>query len=230
MIDPRHPGEILRYRRRQRMVHALLASSFLLLLLTGLLLLWGPASGLAAGGNSRWIHRVAAVGFMAVPLAYVIADRTGAKELLIDSFRYDRDDVRWLRQMWCYARGHCKDMPPQGRLNAGQKLHHATVILVSATVVASGFALWFWKEPLGASGTAWAAIVHDASMLVLTLLLVGHLYFTFVYKALSSMTTGYVPETEARLEHPKWVEELEHAGAASPGSSEHTGSPAPPSE
>lgn len=227
MIDPRHPGEILRYRRRQRMVHALLASSFLLLLLTGLVLLWGPASGLAAGGNSRWIHRVAAVGFMAVPLAYVIADRTGAKELLIDSFRYDRDDWEWIKHMGRYAVGRAKDMPPQGRLNAGQKLHHAAVILVSATVVGSGLALWFWKASLGASGTAWAAVVHDASMLVLTLLLVGHLYFTFVYKALSSMTTGYVPEVEARLEHPKWVEELEHAASAAPETNESPGSSSP---
>ena len=59
------------------------------------------------------------------------------------------------------------------------------------------------------------AVIHDLSMLVLTLLLVGHLYFTFVYKALSGMTTGYVPEEEAMLEHPKWVEELSEAEAAS---------------
>ena len=46
-------------------------------------------------------------------------------------------------------------------------------------------------------------------MLALTLLLIGHLFFTFSYKALSGMTSGYVPELEARLEHSKWVEELE---------------------
>ena len=53
-----------------------------------------------------------------------------------------------------------------------------------------------------------AAMVHDAAMLVLTILLVGHLYFTYVYQALPGMTTGYVPEEEARLEHSKWVDEL----------------------
>ena len=51
-------------------------------------------------------------------------------------------------------------------------------------------------------------MVHDVAMLVLTVLLVGHLYFTFIYSALSGMTTGYVPEEEARLEHAKWVEEV----------------------
>lgn len=220
-------GLVLRYKRCQCVVHGLLATSFLALLVTGIFLLWGPASGLAAAGNSRWIHRVAAIGFMAVPLVYLVVDRAGARELLVDSFRYDRDDWEWLKHIGRYVLGRAKGMPPQGRLNAGQKLHHAAVILVSAVVVASGLALWFWKEPLGASGTAWAAIVHDVSMLVLALLLVGHLYFTFVYQALSGMTTGYVPELEARLEHSKWVDELEHAAQAATTAGEEESSTLP---
>ena len=207
--DHDHDHELLRYRRNQRIVHAVLASSFLLLLLTGLLLVWGPLGPLAAGGTSRLIHRVAAVGFMAVPVLYLLTDRQGAKELLIDSFKYDRDDIEWIKHMYRYAMGHAAEMPPQGRLNAGQKLHHAAVVVVSAAIVVTGLAMWFFKSGLGASGLAWAAIIHDVAMLVLTLLLVGHLYFTFVYKALSGMTSGYVPELEARIEHSKWVDELE---------------------
>jgi len=211
-----HEHEVLRYRRNQRLVHALLASSFLLLLLTGLVLLWGPLSFLAAGGNSRWLHRVGAIGFMLVPVAYLVADPKGAKELLIDSFKYDRDDVEWTKHMYRYFMGHAAEMPPQGRLNAGQKLHHATVIVISAAMVITGLAMWFFKPTLGATGLAWAAMIHDLAMLALTLLLVGHLYFTFVYKALSGMTTGYVDEDEARLEHAKWVDELEHEAEAAP--------------
>lgn len=209
MATHEHDHELLRYRRNQRFVHALLAASFLLLLLTGLLLLWGPLGPLAAGGNSRFIHRIAAVGFMAVPVAYLFTDRAGAKELLIDSFKYDRDDVEWLKHVYRYTMGHATEMPPQGRLNAGQKLHHGAVVVASAAIVLTGLAMWFLKSGLGASGLAWAAIIHDFAMLALTLLLVGHLYFTFVYKALSGMTSGYVPELEARIEHSKWVDELE---------------------
>ncbi len=211
MTGHEHDHEVLRYRRNQRLVHALLASSFVLLLLTGLVLLWEPLGFLAAGGNSRWLHRIAAVGFMAVPLAYLLADRKGAKELLIDSFRYDRDDIAWLKHLYRYAMGHAKEMPPQGRLNAGQKLHHAAVILVSAAIVVTGLLMWFFGPSLGATGLSTTAIIHDLAMLTLTLLLVGHLYFTFVYKALSGMTSGWIPEDEARLEHPKWVEELERS-------------------
>jgi formate dehydrogenase subunit gamma len=212
--EPLGDREILRYRKRPRIVHAILASSFLILLLTGLLILWSPLSFLAAGGTSRWLHRVAAIGFMSVPFVYWFADRDGAKELMIDSFKYDRDDYRWLKRFWSYAFGHTANMPKQGRLNAGQKMHHALVMLLSASIVASGLVMWFFMPSLGPTGQAWAAVIHDLSMLALSLLLVGHLYFTFVYKALSGMTRGYVDVEEARLEHAKWVEEIEQEAAA----------------
>jgi formate dehydrogenase subunit gamma len=151
---------------------------------------------------------VGAILFMAVPLLYLFVDRAAAKELLWDSFHYDRDDIEWLKHSYRYFMGHAKEMPPQGRLNAGQKLHHAAIVVFSAVIVASGIVLWVGKGSLGGDGLALAAMVHDVAMLVLTVLLVGHLYFTFIYSALSGMTTGYVPEEEARLEHAKWVEEV----------------------
>ncbi len=212
--EPLGDREVLRYRKRPRIVHAILASSFLILLLTGLALLWSPLSFLAEGGTSRWLHRVAAVGFMSVPIVYLIVDREGAKELMVDSFKYDRDDYRWIKRFWSYAFGHTANMPKQGRLNAGQKMHHALVMLLSASIVASGLVMWFFMPSLGPTGQAWAAVIHDLSMLALSLLLVGHLYFTFVYKALSGMTKGYVDVDDARLEHAKWIEELEQEAAA----------------
>lgn len=203
--------KVLRYRVGQRVVHATLAISFLMLLFTGLMILWPPMAGLAAGGTSGIIHRVGAILFMAVPILYLIVDRRGAKELLVESFTYDKDDLAWFKHMGQYFLGHAVGMPPQGRLNAGQKLHHAGVVITSATVVISGIFMWYAKGSLGATGLAMAATIHDLSMLALTVLLVGHLYFTFVYKALSSMTTGYVSKEDAEIEHRKWVEEIEHA-------------------
>jgi formate dehydrogenase subunit gamma len=202
------PRKILRYRVAPRINHAVLATSFILLLITGLILLWSPISFLAAGGRSGVLHRVGAVLFMLVPILYLLDDRRGAKELLWDSFHYDKDDVAWLKHILQYFMGRTANMPPQGRLNAGQKFHHASVVIVSAFIVVSGLVLWFAKGSLGADGLAMAATVHDISMLILTVLLVGHLYFTYVYKALPGMTTGYIPEEEARLEHSKWVDSM----------------------
>lgn len=200
---------ILRYRTGQRYVHLLLAVSFMLLLISGLALIWSPLSFLAEGGLSRIVHRVAAVGFMLVPVAYLIVDRRGAVELIKESFRFDRDDTRWLTHMYRYFMGKAVEMPPQGRLNAGQKLHHAAVMLLSAGVVVSGLVLWLWKSSLSAGALAWAAVIHDVAVIALVLLLIGHLYFTVVYRAISSMHTGYVPRVDAEIEHAKWVAQLD---------------------
>jgi len=215
MTDQAHEGQILRYRTRQRIVHAIMATSFLVLLVTGLALVWSPLAFLAAGGWSRYLHRIAAVGFISVPILYILLDRRGAKEVLVESFQYDKDDVAWFTKMYRYALGRTSDMPPQGRLNAGQKLHHGAVIIFSAVIVVSGLVLWFLKASLSPTMLAWTAMVHDLAMLALTLLLVGHVFFTYVYKAWSSMATGYVPEDEMRLEHGKWVEELQNEGSTS---------------
>jgi len=216
VTDTNGDQQILRYRSRQRIVHAVMASSFLILLITGLALVWGPLAFLAAGGWSRYLHRIAAVGFMSVPFLYLILDRSGAKEVLGESFKYDRDDVSWFRYMYRYALGRTAEMPPQGRLNAGQKLHHSAVIVFSAVIVISGLVLWFLKADLSPTMLAWTAIIHDLAMLVLTLLLVGHVFFTYVYTAWSSMATGYVSKDDMEMEHSKWVEELEHEGAEGP--------------
>jgi len=216
MTDGNGDQQILRYRSRQRVVHAVMASSFLILLFTGLALVWSPLAFLAAGGWSRYLHRIAAVGFMSVPFLYLILDRSGAKEVLVESFKYDRDDVSWFRYMYRYALGRTAEMPPQGRLNAGQKLHHSAVIVFSAVIVITGLILWWLKSGLTPTQLAWSAMIHDLSMLVLTLLLVGHVFFTYVYTAWSSMATGYVSKDDMEMEHSKWVEELEPEGAEGP--------------
>lgn len=200
---------ILRFRPGQRYVHLLVATSFVLLFLSGLPLIVEPLAFLAAGGWSRLIHRIAAVGFLAAPLIYVFVDRQGAKELIRDSFTYDRDDVRWLAHMGRYVLGNASGMPPQGRLNAGQKLHHAAVMILGVGIVGSGLLLWFAKDALSPSMLAWTLIVHNVTMIALVLLLVGHVYFTVVYRALTAMHTGYVAKADARIEHAKWVAEIE---------------------
>lgn len=208
-----HDQAILRYRTAQRVVHAAMASSFVLLLIAGLALVWSPLAFIAAGGWSRYLHRIAAIGFMSVPFLYLILDKEGAKGVLVESFKYDRDDVAWFRHMYRYALGRTAEMAPQGRLNAGQKLHHSTVIVFSAVIVVSGLLMWWFKAGMGPTVLSWTAIVHDLSMLALTLLLVGHVFFTYVYTAWSSMGTGYVSKEDMELEHSKWVDELEHEDA-----------------
>jgi formate dehydrogenase subunit gamma len=199
---------VLRYLRPQRLAHWLGATGFLLLLMSGLILLFPPLSFLAAGGWSRLMHQIGAILFIAWPLVYAILYPDGLKQLLKDSFTYGRDDWEWAKKAPGYFFGHAHGMPPQGRINAGEKFHHAASILAFVAVTLSGLVLWFGKGALGAEALAVTAILHNLSMLALIVLFVGHLYFTFVYDALSGMWSGYVTEEYAQMEHAKWLENL----------------------
>jgi len=199
------PRLVRRYLPAQRLVHWMGVASFLLLLGSGIAL-FPPLGWLAAGGATRLLHRIAAVPFALLPLAYVVLLPAQAKELLVESFTFGRRDREWLVRMPAYLLGRTRGLPPQGRLNAGQKLHHAATFLMFATVSASGAVLWFAKGHLGPGGLAAAAIVHDLSMLGLTVLMIGHVYFTFLYGALPGMWTGWVTEEYARAEHRDWVD------------------------
>jgi len=199
---------VKRYLPTQRLVHWLGVLTFLTLLFSGIILIASPLAALAAGGTTRLIHRIAVVPFMLLPILYFVLNRKQAIDLLKESFTYTRDDIEWFKHMPAYFLGRTKGLPPQGRINAGEKIHHAATFMMFNFVAASGFVLWFGKGQLGADVLAITAMIHDLSMLGLTVLMVGHLYFTFVYDALSGMLQGYVTEEYAKMEHPKWLEEL----------------------
>lgn len=207
-MTPDTSRRVLRYRPAQRFVHWMGATGFILLLLTGIVLLWPPLSSLAAGGVTRMLHRIGIVLYVLWPVLYAILDPKGLRETIKESVTFTHDDVLWFKHVVKYFLGDTRNLPPQGRVNAGQKLHHIGVAVLSIFVAMSGVVLLLGPERLGATGLATAAMVHDLSMLALTVLLVGHLYFTFVYKGLSAMTTGYVSEEYARVEHPKWLATL----------------------
>lgn len=208
------PRLVQRYLPAQRLIHWIGVLSFLVLLSSGFVLLFRPLAFLAAGGLSRWLHRIASAPFVTLPILYAILLPRQAKELVSESLAYGRDDWKWLARMPAYLLGRARGLPPQGRLNAGQKLHHAGTFVMFVTVSASGFALWLGKGHLGPSGLAAAAIAHDLSMLGLSVLMIGHVYFTFLYDALSAMRSGYVTEDYARMEHLRWYEALSPDGLA----------------
>jgi len=200
---------IVRFSQAQRIAHWVFTVAFFLLTITGLFLIIPALSGLAANGMSRLVHRIAAVIFLLIPVYYAVVDGRGLKQLIRDSFTYGKDDLRWLAAFPRYVLGFAKNMPPQGRINAGEKLHHALIIVLYFVISLSGLLLWAGKASLSASLFTWVLIAHDVAMFAMVLLTLGHIYFVFVYGALGGMVTGYVTRAYARLEHAKWLAEVE---------------------
>lgn len=207
-IESRPAAEerIPRYAVQQRIHHWLLAGSFVALLVTGLAVILGAPAG--ALRVTSVVHRAAAVLLTLAPALYAITYPKGLLQLVRDSFTYDKDDLQWFRQAPAYFLGRAHGMPPQGRINAGEKVHHALVIILLVAMGLSGYVLWFSKGKDPSMFMA-AGMVHDLAMIVLAVLLLGHLYFTAVYSAWRAMLDGTVSRSYAELEHSKWLEAID---------------------
>ncbi|MFT4914772.1 MAG: formate dehydrogenase subunit gamma [Yoonia sp.] len=227
---------ITRFKVFERFGHWLLASSFLVLGVTGLISLFGrkvliPAFGhesfafLAVG--SKWIHNniswafmIALVMIFIVWVAHNIPDRT---------------DLRWLAKAGGLFGG---EHPPAKKFNAGQKLIFWAVIVLGGSISVSGLSLLFpfefnmfnhtfstlnsWGVPgwFGAGDLPYplqpqeemqyTQLWHAIVSLILTAIIFAHIYLGSVGMegAFDAMGKGEVEEQWAREHHSIWAEEV----------------------
>ena len=227
---------ITRFKAFERFGHWLLASSFLVLGVTGLISLFGrkvliPAFGhesfafLAVG--SKWIHNniswafmIALVMIFIVWVAHNIPDRT---------------DLRWLAKAGGLFGG---EHPPAKKFNAGQKLIFWAVIVLGGSISVSGLSLLFpfefnmfnhtfstlnsWGVPgwFGAGDLPYplqpqeemqyTQLWHAIVSLILTAIIFAHIYLGSVGMegAFDAMGKGEVEEQWAREHHSIWAEEV----------------------
>ena len=237
-IDGKKTGRtITRFETVERFGHWLLAGSFILLGITGLITLFGrvgliPLIGkdafatLAIG--SKWIHNNVSWAFM-LGLVMVFV-------MWIVHNLPDRTDLNWLAKGGgLFKKGvH----PPAKKFNAGQKLIFWSVILLGVSVSASGLSLLFPFElpmfaatfdKLNAIGIPqliglgelrtelapheemqYAQLWHAIVAFIMMAIIIAHIYIGSVGMegAFDAMGTGEVEEQWAREHHSLWVEEV----------------------
>ena len=227
---------ITRFKAFERFGHWLLASSFIVLGITGLFSLFGrkvliPLFGketfsfIAVG--SKWVHNN-------IAWAFIIA-------LIIIFFAWvvhnlpDRTDLRWLAKAGGLFGG---EHPPAKKFNAGQKLIFWAVIVLGGSISISGLSLLFpfefnlfghtfstlnsWGVPgwFGASDLPfplqpqeemqYAQLWHALVSLILTAIIFAHIYLGSVGMegAFDAMGKGEVEEQWAREHHSLWVQDV----------------------
>lgn len=230
---------ITRFKAFERFGHWLLASSFILLGLTGLISLLGrkvliPTFGHDAFSTlavvSKWIHNNVSWAFM---LALVIVFVVWVVHNIPD-----RTDLRWLAKAGGLFGG---EHPPAKKFNAGQKLIFWAVIVLGGSISVSGLSLLFpfefnlfghtfsllnsWGIP-GWFGMAefpypllpheemqFAQLWHAIVSLVLTAIIFAHIYLGSVGMegAFDAMGKGEVEEQWAREHHSIWADEVLNA-------------------
>lgn len=246
MIEAGASGiKIQRFKLIERFGHWLMAGSFILLGITGLISLFGrfgliPIIGKTAfaaiASVSIFIHNWISWGFMVglvlVFLMWVLENIP------------NKNDLKWLAKAGgIFTKGvH----PPAGKFNAGQKLIFWAVMIFGASISVSGLSLLFpfqitmfsgtfeLLNNLGISGLLglgelntqlapheemqFAQLWHAIIAFGFIVVILAHIYIGTVGMegALDAMTSGEVDEQWAKEHHSLWVEEVRAKETATP--------------
>lgn len=207
--------KILRFNTVERFAHWTLASTFIILALSGLNLIIGktvilPVIGEGAFGTlSAWgkiAHNYLAWPFM-VALVLVLL-------LWIAHNIPNRVDLEWLKQGGGLVKKGVH--PPAKKFNAGQKLIFWAVIAGGAALSYTGVMLLFPAEAGTPADWQFYQTIHALTAAVLSAIIIAHIYIGSVGMegAFDAMGTGEVDENWAKEHHSLWVEEVKGAKAA----------------
>jgi formate dehydrogenase subunit gamma len=190
-----HPGlgerAVRRYNLWERLIHAVLLLSFLVLAVTGF---WASIGwGGPMEGYVLMLHTTCGATF-AVTL--MVGMLTWAKD-----HAFSAADGRWLRKGGCLE--EVKDLPA-GRFNAADKIFFWLAGL--GTLVALLSMLLSMMPLLGQAGQHLMYDVHRWSTLALVVLVIWHAYMTTLAKpgGLGAILFGYVSAAWAKRFHPLW--------------------------
>jgi formate dehydrogenase subunit gamma len=207
--------KILRFNMFERFAHWLLATTFIILALTGLNLILGravllPLIGEGAFGTlSAWgkiAHNYLAWPFMAALIMVFV--------LWVAHNIPNRLDVEWIKQAGGLFQKNVH--PPAKKFNAGQKIIFWSVIIGGALLSWTGIMLLFPGEAGPGTGWQFYQVIHAVVSAVMIAIILAHIYIGSLGMegAFDAMGNGEVDENWAREHHALWVEEKFGPGAA----------------
>ncbi|WP_213686153.1 formate dehydrogenase subunit gamma [Roseicyclus sp.] len=207
--------KILRFNTVERFAHWTLASTFIILALSGLNLIIGktvilPLLGEGAFGTlSAWgkiAHNYLAWPFM-VALVMVLL-------LWVVHNIPNRLDLEWIKQGGGLVKKGVH--PPAKKFNAGQKIIFWAVIAGGAALSYTGVMLLFPAVAGTPADWQFFQTIHALTAAVLSAIIIAHIYIGSVGMegAFDAMGTGEVDENWAKEHHSLWVEEVKGAKAS----------------
>jgi formate dehydrogenase subunit gamma len=214
-----------RFTEYDRLLHWTTAFLFILLGITGLILLYGrfvlipllgPEGFAITASASKEAHNLFGPAFAVV--------------IVLLFFRFVSSnvpkwvDVKWILKGGGILGGHAS----AGFLNGGEKIWFWVVILLGTAISVSGLILDF---PNFGQSRVWmggSLAVHGTAAVILIAGLFGHIYIGTLGMegSLEGMTTGSVDENWAEAHHDLWMEERRAKGAEPVSPAE----PVPPAE
>lgn len=198
-----------------RIVHAIAGISFILIIPTGLIMMFGSTFG---GGEfvkvCKEIHAISTLLFIVsvIPMFF----------MWLRWMFLHWDDIKWLMIVGGYLNKDKKPVPA-GRFNAGQKTWYWLATLGGFIMIGTGAAMYFQDFRLDILDAYQisqidflraSAIVHNALGLAVVALFFVHIYMAvFAIKgAIHSMIDGHKEEEEVEILHSSYYKELKEKG------------------
>jgi len=202
-----------RFRKRTIWFHWIHTAAFLLLLITGAILFIPGAGGIAAGGWTRVIHRLAVVIFVGTPVVYFLFNPRMSLHFIKETFTWGKGDFEWLKAAPdYYFGGEEGKMPPQGHINTGQKMWQLVVLGTGAAFLVTGIIMSFLKGSVAYALFGWCVIAHDIAFIAALTMLLVHIYLGVIHprmiESFSSMIDGKISVTYAKHHYGKWYDKI----------------------
>jgi formate dehydrogenase subunit gamma len=210
--EPRTGRLIERFTPFERMTHWTMAISFVLLAVSGLIMLFGKYILLPFFGHTLFgwlsyllknIHNFAGPVFAAsVLVAFVVFVKDNLPAL---------SDVKWLITFGGLLSGKHTSA---GRFNAGEKLWFwIGMTLLGLTMTASGFVLDMIVPNVAytRANMQIANVIHVIGAVLLMVMAFGHIYMGTIgmEDAYKAMRTGYVDDAWAKEHHDEWYADIQ---------------------
>ncbi len=148
--------------KNRRVFHWIVAAAFIALFITGLIVFVPALSGLAAGGWTRLVHRVAAAILVGAPVIYAFTHTTEARQ--------------WLKDIKVWKRS-----PAQAANGSSnwKRIHKLLITIGLVLFIATGIIQWFLKGIVPPEVFQWSLSLHDIIFFSAGLVLIYHVYFEF---------------------------------------------------
>lgn len=203
----RSEKQLLRFTFSQRTVHWIVAVLFIILGLTGIIILLGrtillPYIGseffAALASLSKISHDYCGPIF-AIALIFMFIS-------FVKGNMFKLKDINWFLNGGGMLGKHAS----AGRYNAGEKSWFWLAMFGGILIVASGLILDFPWFNFDRAGLSLTLIVHAIAAVIVLVAAIGHIYMGTVAMegALESMTTGYCDENWAKEHHDEWYKEM----------------------
>ena len=199
-----------------RIVHQIAAISFIVLIPTGFIMVFGTYFG---GGDfvrmMKDLHGIATIPFAIVIIPMFL--------VWFKNMFLHWDDIKWLMIVGGYL-SKTKRPVPAGKFNAGQKTWYWMATLGGAIMILTGAAMYFMDfnipmltKVIGLNQIDLlrvAAILHNVIGFGIVALFFVHIYMAvFAIKgAVYSIITGYKEEQEVEMLHSSWYKKLKKQG------------------